>query len=95
MICKDGNENKRICIFFKDEGIYAKLSNFYHHEMTIDGIKWPTVEHYYQASKYCETKVNKEYAEIIRNINTPYKAFLLGGKRIQHRFPWLALAKSN
>jgi hypothetical protein len=33
------------------EGEYAFLSNFYEHEFTYDGLRWPTAEHAYQASK--------------------------------------------
>jgi ribA/ribD-fused uncharacterized protein len=46
---------------FSDE--YRFLSNFYLSPITMDGIVYPTVEHYFQAMKTEEITLRKEIAE--------------------------------
>lgn len=43
-------------------GRYRFLSNFYPSEITIDGITYPTVEHYFQAMKTTTARLRKEIA---------------------------------
>jgi N-glycosidase YbiA len=38
--------------FYSKTPEYNWLSNFSAHSFTLDGVRWPTVEHYYQAQKY-------------------------------------------
>jgi predicted NAD-dependent protein-ADP-ribosyltransferase YbiA (DUF1768 family) len=45
---------------FKDE--YEFLSNFYPSPFTVDGIYYPTVEHYFQAMKTLNVEKRKEIA---------------------------------
>lgn len=49
--------------FYHLEEPYGCLSNFSRHEIYIDGTTWPTVEHYFQASKFEETKHKRAILE--------------------------------
>ena len=74
--------------FYKVWQPYGCFSNFSPHSITIKGISWPTVEHYYQAQKF----VNSPDANIIPLIHaapTPEEAAALGrcSKRIL-RLDW-------
>ncbi len=53
---------------------YRFLSNFYPAEVEWNGIKYPTVEHAYQAAK----TLNPKEVELIRTATTPGKAKQLG-----------------
>ena len=48
--------------FYKINDNYGCFSNFAHYDFVLDGKKWMTSEHYFQAQKFCGT----EYEEIIR-----------------------------
>jgi ribA/ribD-fused uncharacterized protein len=50
------------------------LSNFYRASFELDGVRWPTVEHAYQAAKFTDAG----YAESIRNADTPRTAKTMG-----------------
>lgn len=64
---------------------YIVFSNFYRPEhLLIDGQEWPTTEHYFHAMKFLKDVDDihhKEYREIIRQSNTPYKSKQLGNQR--------------
>ena len=55
-------------------GKYRFLSNFYPSEITIDGIVYPTVEHFFQAMKTEDIKQRQEIAQA----NSPGSAKRLG-----------------
>jgi predicted NAD-dependent protein-ADP-ribosyltransferase YbiA (DUF1768 family) len=38
----------RVIHFYRTEDAYGTFSNFSRHPITIDGIEWPTTEHYFQ-----------------------------------------------
>ena len=60
------------------------FSNYSKHPIIYKGINYPTSEHLFQAMKFMgpnATNEDKEYAEIIRNQNTPNKAKRLAGQR--------------
>lgn len=63
--------------FYSSLDDYACFSNFSPHGFEIDGLYWPTVEHYFQAQKFPAT----EYVEQIRLAKTPKQAKTLGRKR--------------
>lgn len=50
------------------------LGTYSNHPIELDGLVWPTVEHYYQAMKF----QNLDYKEKIRLSNTPNQAHKLG-----------------
>jgi ribA/ribD-fused uncharacterized protein len=58
---------------------YGSFSNFSRHGIDLDGARWPTVEHYFQAQKFAGTS----YANKIRIAFTPKQAADLGRSR-QH-----------
>jgi ribA/ribD-fused uncharacterized protein len=64
-------------VFYSKTPEYAWLSNFSPHGFELNGLHWPSVEHYYQAQKYAGTPV----AEQIRLAENAPKARSLG----QHR----------
>jgi ribA/ribD-fused uncharacterized protein len=49
--------------FYGTKGEFAYLSNFYNSMFELEGKMWPTVEHYYQASKATTTKDRDWIAE--------------------------------
>lgn len=53
------------------------LSNFSPHPIALDGLRWPTVEHFYQAQKYAGT----EAARRIRQAESPQRARKIGQDR--------------
>jgi len=59
------------------EGSSGFLSNFHRAAFELDGVRWPTVEHAYQAAKFTDAV----YAESIRNANTPRAAKTMGQTR--------------
>lgn len=59
-------------------------SNFAAYAITVDGLEYPTTEHYFQAMKFAET--DPEYAEKVRKSPTPFKAKMLGKSR-EHPIP--------
>ena len=66
---------------FKDE--YEFLSNFYPSPFTVDGIYYPTVEHYFQAMKTLNIGKRKEIAVA----STPGRAKRLG-RTVELRPDW-------
>jgi ribA/ribD-fused uncharacterized protein len=65
-----------VTIYFygSDEVPYGCFSNFSPHGFDLDGRRWPTAEHYYQAQKFAGTP----YAEVIRKAAKPSRAAQLG-----------------
>jgi N-glycosidase YbiA len=61
-------------LFYEIEGSYGCFSNFAPFGITLDGLWWPTTEHYFQAQKFAGTP----YAEKIRQASTPKQAAELG-----------------
>lgn len=58
--------------FFDPDTENGWLANFSSHPIVVDGVLWPTVEHYFQASKFSSTDV--VLAELIRSARTPNRA---------------------
>jgi ribA/ribD-fused uncharacterized protein len=56
---------------------YGCFSNFSPHGIMLDGLWWPTSEHYFQAQKYAGTP----FVETVRAAPTPKAAANLGRKR--------------
>ncbi len=60
--------------FYYEYEAHGYLSNFYASPVVVDGVEWPTTEHYYQA---CKT-LDPAYAERIRQAATADEAKRLG-----------------
>lgn len=63
--------------FYRTTGYYGALSNFARYPFILDGVYWPTTEHYFQAHKFEDPAI----FEMIRNLPTPGDAARTGRKR--------------
>ena len=63
--------------FYSTRGTHGCFSNFSKHPIVMDGQKWPTVEHFYQAQK----TVDPARRELIRNSSHAGEAAALGRSR--------------
>lgn len=72
-----------IYFFTADEKPYGCFCNFSLHGFELDGLWWPTSEHYYQAQKFAGTA----HAEKIRLAKTPAESAKLG-HALPHRRDW-------
>ncbi len=65
-------------IFYHDrEEPYGCFSNFSAHPFELDGLTWPTSEHYFQAQKFAGT----EHVETVRRAKRPHDAARIGRDR--------------
>jgi ribA/ribD-fused uncharacterized protein len=79
-------------LFYSEKDPYGEFSNFYPSPFVIDGIRYPTVEHFYQAQKFLgpnSTPRSVEYAKIIINQSTPNKAKILANQKIKGGYKWV------
>lgn len=81
---KESNQTGKRVIKF--HGHSKQFSNFYPAPIEIDGLSWPTTEHYFQAQKFT---AHKAYMEEIRQAQHPSTAKKLGSTRkIRLRSDW-------
>ena len=80
------NETKvRSIRFYSGSSTYSEFSNFAIYPIHIDGITFPTVEHFYQWSKI----TNEKYKEMILQTPNPVEAKRIGGyKKARMRNDW-------
>lgn len=62
-------------LFYDQKAHNGFMSNYYEREITIDGLVYPSCEHYYQSMKY---HPNEKVMERVRKAETPGKAKALG-----------------
>ena len=67
--------------FYKEFGEYGYLASYSNHGFTIDNVFYPTVEHFYQASKFADINLKKR----IINCKTPKEASVIGRDRNNKR----------
>jgi N-glycosidase YbiA len=65
--------------FYGSRAAYSEFSNFYEAEIEVDGVIWPSSEHYFQAMKFQGT--DPVQFEAIRNAASPALAAQLGRDR--------------
>jgi ribA/ribD-fused uncharacterized protein len=63
--------------FYSSNDEYGEFSNFSPNGINIEGLYYPTIEHYFQSQKFVDSK----YSEKIRTVNTPKEASDLGKSR--------------
>ncbi len=63
--------------FYKVNEPYGYFSNFSKHGLAVNGVYWPTVEHYFQAKKFFDFNIR----ENIRKLNLPRDAANAGRDR--------------
>ena len=68
------NVGSEMDIYFDDNSFLSNSSN---HAFILDGNKWNSVEHYFQANKYLD---NAAYFNEVMNAETPKEAFHIGNK---------------
>ena len=56
---------------------YGEFANFAPYPITVDGKRWPTSEHYFQAAKFRDPKDR----DAIRKVNSPMQAARMGRDR--------------
>lgn len=64
--------------FYSRSSEYGWLSNFSPHGFELDGLYWPTVEHYFQAMKFPGDTIQEK----IRRLSSPKEAKKLGRTRM-------------
>ena len=64
------SSSKEIRFYNQDEPYY-EFTNFYRAPIQVDGYKWPTSEHYFQAQKF----VGTPYVDVIRKLPSARDAF--------------------
>lgn len=65
--------------FYSVDDDFGEFSNFSLHAIELDGRRWPTSEHYFQAQKFDDAA----YREKIRKARSPMEAARLGRDRRQ------------
>jgi ribA/ribD-fused uncharacterized protein len=63
--------------FYRVKEAYGCFSNFSPHPIIVDGVTWPTSEHYFQAQKF----LDREYQNRIRAVQSPMIAARMGRSR--------------
>lgn len=77
--------------FYDPKNAYGEFSNYYSSPILVDGITYPTVEHYFQAQKFLgpnATLKSREYAQIIASQNTANKAKILANQKTGGGYKW-------
>lgn len=85
-------DNAEPIYFYHSDQPWGELSNFSRHSVYIDGVIWPTTEHYYQAQKF----ESKSHQELIRCAPTPMLAKSKAYDELERftRTDWVAIRES-
>lgn len=73
------SDPKQVINFYSVGDEFGEFSNFAAFPITLDGERWPTSEHYFQAQKFDD----EPYRQTIRKANSPMIAARLGRDRKQ------------
>jgi ribA/ribD-fused uncharacterized protein len=75
----------RVIQFYRESDSYGCFSNFSKHSIVMNGVRWPTVEHYFQGQKFAGLPMEQK----IRNAEGPGAAKKLGQTRkVRLRGDW-------
>lgn len=88
-----GNQSPPLIAVGSHEALFGELANFYRTNSPIiyQRKPYPTAEHLFHSLKYMYPGANPrylEYAERIRNVNTPYQAKILGKQLHYTKYAW-------
>ncbi len=72
-------KDAKLIAFYSVDDEFGAFSNFAPYPITLDGERWPTSEHYFQAQKF----EDRTYRAKIRQANSPMLAARLGRDRKQ------------
>lgn len=64
-----------VIYFYQTRKEYGEFSNFARFPITLEGKRWPSSEHYYQAKKHLH---DPQYEEAIRHAQSPFMAAHMG-----------------
>ncbi len=73
--------DNRILFHRRDAADFGFLSNFHMAAIEVDGQRWPSTEHYYQAQK----SLDEEYQRLVQAARTPGEAKRLGALNPQKK----------
>ena len=77
--------------FYTDDKVYPQFSNYFVHDITIDGVVYKSSEHAFQCKKFLykgASKTSRDYAEVIRNIKTPNMSRILASQKKMGGYAW-------
>jgi ribA/ribD-fused uncharacterized protein len=70
-------DTHEVIYFYSPGALYGEFSNFAPYAIKLDGKRWPTTEHFFQASKFEDPK----HRDAIRRARTPGIAARMGRSR--------------
>lgn len=68
-------------LFYRVGDEFGEFSNFAAYPIRVDGKRWPTSEHYFQAQKFARAKDASKHVEAIRTVRSPMVAARMGRDR--------------
>jgi ribA/ribD-fused uncharacterized protein len=68
---------RRVIEFYRTGDDYGEFSNFAAYPIVVNGVEWPTSEHYFQAQKFAGTP----HEEAVRLADSPMTAAKMGRER--------------
>jgi ribA/ribD-fused uncharacterized protein len=74
---RDDTSQQPVIAFYSTRDAYGAFSNFAPYPFVLDGLRWRTVEHYFQAPKFAATA----HVEAIRQTPSPMVAARMGRSR--------------
>lgn len=75
--------------FYDPKDSWGVFSNYYPSPITVDGLRYPTVEHYFQSQKFTGSPRAEEYSRLIASQSTPNKAKVLANQQIKGGYKWV------
>jgi ribA/ribD-fused uncharacterized protein len=75
--CYSSDEEEKVIRFYREDDKYGCFSNYSRHSVVIDGVTWPTTEHYFQAQKFAGTPIEEK----VRRAESPNAAKKMGNNR--------------
>jgi len=87
----DDSGQRPVIEFYSTRDAYGAFSNFAPYPIELDGLRWPTAKHYFQAQKFAGTA----HTEAIRQTPSPMVAARMGRSRARPLRPDWDLVKDE